>query len=119
MDVMKKELDSFTKFRKHTAEQIHLIEKKLDKLEETMNQLQLSIIKRVGEYGEDIKSISDEMKATQDSFSKIINPLTENLKELRKISGITESEALPLEDNKESAEPKKQKNKSNFEDYLR
>ena len=56
------------------------------KLEDIFTQLQISILKKIGEYGSDIKNISNEMVKTQESFSKILNPLTDNIRELKRIS---------------------------------
>ncbi|MBS3080664.1 hypothetical protein J4221_04285 [Candidatus Pacearchaeota archaeon] len=96
----KKEILSLIKSKKAISEDIKRINNRIDKIENTLNELQLAIIKKVGEYGEDIKTISDELKATQDSFSKMVNPIVDNIRD---------------------SEPHKTKNKKNkeFEDYLR
>jgi len=104
---IKKEINSLTKFKQETSIEIDSILKRLEKIENTLDELQISIIRKVGEYGENIKNISKEMKATQDSFSKIISPLTENMKELRKIS------------NPQQKTKSKSKKSDSFENYLR
>ena len=67
------------------------------------------------------------MKATQGTFSKIIDPLTDNIRELQKITGVsptenfestnTESETPSI--NKKEELRKKSKKSPSFEDYLR
>ena len=100
---IKKEIEAVKRFRKDTEEKVNHSNDRLEKIEKTLEELQLAIIKKIGEYGEDVKSLSKEMKATQDSFSKIINPLTDKA---RKSKSKTTSK-------------KSKKSKDSFEDYLR
>ncbi len=76
-----KEISSFAKFRKETTYKIQEIDKKLSKIKDNLDDLQLAIIKKIGNYGEDIDNITKELKATQDSFSKIIDPLTDKIRD--------------------------------------
>ena len=64
----------------------------------------MAIIRKIGDYGEDIENLSKEIRATQDSFGKIINPLAEKAKE---------------EKNKEPSKNTKTKKDDSFENYLR
>ena len=80
---LKKQLASLSRFKEEITFEIEKINQRLQKLEETFNNLQASIIRKIGEYGEDIKSIEKEMHETQDSFSKIINPLTDSVRDLK------------------------------------
>jgi len=112
---MKKQMDSFTKFREEIAFDVEKINERLLKVENTLNELQMAIIGKIGEYGRDIQNISKEIHATQDSFSKILNPLTDNIRQMQKIN-----------DNENASRPrpktrteKPNKEKANFEDYLR
>ncbi|MEK6830969.1 MAG: hypothetical protein AABX77_02975 [Nanoarchaeota archaeon] len=86
--LFKKDLDNFSKFKLHSEERIKEIDKRLMKIESTLEELQLAIIRKIGSYGEDIKNISKEIKSTQESFSKILDPLTDNIRELQKITGV-------------------------------
>lgn len=128
---LKKELDNAIKFKSHSEEKIKEIDKRLTKIESTLEELQFAIIRKIGSYGEDIKNISKEMRATQETFSKIIDPLTDNIRELQKITGLppaehvesanhTETEIHSSDKTKEK-EPKLKRSKKSpsFEDYLR
>jgi hypothetical protein len=84
---LKKQISSLTKFKEEINSEIQRINDRLVKIEGVFNELQIAILGKIGEYGKDIKSIAKEMYATQDSFSKILNPLTENIRELQKITG--------------------------------
>ena len=105
----KKELAASTK---ETEEKIKEISNRLNKVETILEELQLAIIRKIGTYGEDIKNISKEMKATQDSFSKIIDPLTDNI-ELKKRMG------HDTHHKKSTRAHSKKSKKESFEDYLR
>jgi len=108
----RKDLASFTKFQRHTEEKIKEMDKKLIKIETILEELQISILRKIGSYGEDLKKISKEMKTTQDSFSKVINPLTEKGRE-----EITESAKTKKETPTKGTRTKK--TSQSFEDYLR
>ncbi|MEK6860252.1 MAG: hypothetical protein AABX54_05560 [Nanoarchaeota archaeon] len=72
---LKKEISSFSKFKEEINFEVQKISERLKKMENSFNEIQMSILRRVGDYGEDIKNISREMHATQESFSKMINPV--------------------------------------------
>ena len=118
---LKKEISEFTKFREEMASDFEKLNQRLAKIENVFNELQIAILKKIGEYGEDIKNISKEMSATQDSFSKMINPITDNIRKSQKSAN--ENTISPARQKKEAdneTEKSQSKNsKSNFEDYLR
>jgi len=108
--VLKRQITEATRFKDELVLEIEKINQRLEKIEGTFNQLQMAILGKVGEYGEDIKNISKEMHTTQDSFSKMINPLADNLMELKKING----KPTPSK-----PKPKTKKDSNEFENYLR
>ena len=116
-----KQISGFTKFKEDIQTEIQRINERLTKMEEKFEELQMAIIKKVGQYGENIQEISKEMHATQQSFSKILDPLTDNIRQLQKITGNyptkkQEEGQTPTE----QAQPRKvKKPEPGFEDYLR
>lgn len=128
---LKKELENAIKFKSNSEEKIKEIDKRLTKIESTLEELQLAIIRKIGSYGEDIKNISKEMRATQETFSKIIDPLTDNIKELQKITGLPTAEHSESSNHDETgvhsagktkekeSRLKRSKKSPSFEDYLR
>jgi len=120
----KKELASSTRFKKETEDKVKELNNRLTKIETILEELQIAIIRKIGGYGEDIKNLSKEMKATQNSFSKIVDPLTDNIKELQKITGheapetqnMKSSSSKPTTTKLKTEKPKKS---GSFEDYLR
>lgn len=136
---MRKELSSLKNFKEELSFQVQNMNERLTKIEENIESLQSSIIRKVGIYGEDIKNLAKEMSSTQESFSKILDPLTDNIRELQRITGqnkIQEMIKTPLpknpqaEEHEEKNEEKEEKSDKderkvtkkqtpNFEDYLR
>ena len=136
---LKKQISSFKTFKDESKIDLEKINERLQKLENNYNELQMAIIRKIGEYGEDIKNISNEMRATQDSFSKVLNPLTDNIRELQRITtqgnipkipedktklrpSSTESTST-TQDNEIQSEDQERKRpgkpKADFENYLR
>lgn len=131
IDRFKKEMSSFTKFREEMISEITKMNERVQKIESLFDELQMAIIRKIGSYGEDIKNISKEVQITQASFSKILDPLTENIKELQKITNSgerrasekrraneKESEEIEKSESKETRKALK-KSKPSFEDYLK
>jgi len=115
----KKEISSFTNFKREIEEKTKQLDNRLTKIEGTFEELKLAIIKKIGTYGDDIKNLSHEMRATQNSFSKILDPLTDNIRELQNITG---NKSISKEQTKKPAKTpitKTKKTKTSFEDYLR
>lgn len=83
---IKKQMLNLTRFKEETALEVEKINERLEKIENTFNELQMAIIRKIGEYGEDIHNISKELHNTQDSFSKLVNPLTDNIREMQKMT---------------------------------
>lgn len=110
-----KQMSEIAAFKTETIGKMSSIDERLRRMESIIDRIQASIIGKIGEYGRNISDLKDEILATQDSFSKILNPLTENIEELRKL---TKSEQVKKEA-KEEKTPVKQKKKDNFERYLR
>lgn len=118
VDEIKKQISSFKDFAGEVENEIERVNKRLEKLETNFGQLQMAVIKKIGEYGENIKNIADEMHQTQDSFSKILNPLTDNIRELQKITSMQQPKKQKQENEKPASQEKKPM-EPGFENYLR
>ncbi|MDP2925814.1 MAG: hypothetical protein Q8N99_05575 [Nanoarchaeota archaeon] len=119
---IKKDLINLKRFKEESSFQIEKMNERLTKIETTIDDLQMALLRKVGIYGEDIKNLAQEMYATQESFSKLIDPLTDNIRELQKINSKdkkeSDNEKKDASDDKEDRKSVK-KQKSEFEDYLR
>lgn len=116
----KKDIEAINKFKENAEKDLEHLNQRLQKIENVFNELQVSILKKIGEYGENINNISKEMHANQDTFSKMLNPIINNKREQLKEP---EKRAIPPITPTEQAQtqPKRAlKNKDpGFEDYLR
>jgi len=117
---IKAQIDAIEKMKTEIRFELQTIENRLARVEGVIQEVQSSIIKKMGEYGEAISSISNEIKATQQSFSKMLVPIMES----RKIS--LETKDKKIEEKPKTAvgaavKNKKRTSKStpSFEDYLR
>jgi len=110
----KKEVTEFTNFKKESHNKLEELDKRLIKIEDTIEDLKMAIIRKIGEYGEDIQNLSNEMKATQNSFAKIINPLTTNAKAVQEKT-TTQNPST----NNQTSKKTNTKKADSFENYLR
>ena len=79
--------------------------KRLEKIENSFNELQMAILGKIGNYSQDLQNLSQELNATQDSFSKVLNPIIDAQREQPK--------------SKERPREKPKKGASDFEKFLR
>ena len=112
---LKKQISTFTKFKEEINLESERINKRLQNMEDSFNSLQIAILGKIGDQGQNIKDIAKEMHSTQESFSKILDPLTDNIRELQKITNPSESKTK----SKTSKSKKSTKRESDFESYLR
>ena len=78
---LKAEVDSLSKLKTELKFEIQSLDNRFTKLESTIQEIQLAIIRKIGQYGEAIQGLGKEVKETQKSFSKVINPLVDQQRE--------------------------------------
>ncbi len=108
---MQKKLDELSKFQIEIQGRTDNLNDRLRRIESSIDRLQASVIGRVGDYGKNISDLKKEMQLTQESFSKVINPLSEHMKELKKIAEGFKEKRVTKPKSKKS-EPKKESSKS-------
>ena len=122
---IKTEIESLNKTKTDLSFEVQAIENRVAKIESIIQELQTAIIRKMGEYGEAVSSISQELKDTQESFSKVINPL---LDKKRGINQEVKEEKIEGPEEQKSSKPKKQEkptqmtrdtNSAGFEEYFR
>ncbi|MFA5258689.1 MAG: hypothetical protein WC979_05130 [Candidatus Pacearchaeota archaeon] len=129
---LEKQISAFTKFREELQFDVEKMNERLTKIEVKFDELQMAIIKKIGEYGRDIGNISKEMHLTQESFSKVLDPLTDNIRALQEITGnksvqtqsnkvsqTQRNENTQEEISEQPRQPPLKKQKTDFESYLR
>lgn len=72
-----KEVDSFNEFKSLNQMRIENVNERLKRIETVFDKLQMTILEKIGSYGQNLEFIKKEMNMMQDSFSKIAEPLVE------------------------------------------
>ena len=132
---IRSEISMMSKMKTEIKFEMQDIENRLAKIESVIQELQSAVLRKMGEYGEAISGISDEIRATQDSFSKVINPLMDKKRGLKQVREKEEEIEEPEETPQEQAKPQKMQKKqppagkrpsaqqgqsgASFEDYFR
>jgi len=83
---IQKTMSELSKSKIELQGKVDNLDERLKRIELTIDRLQASIIGQIGNYGRNISDLKKEMVMTQESFSKILNPLSDHLEELRKIA---------------------------------
>lgn len=83
---IKKNVDELMKFKVVLQGRTDNLNERLRMIEGSIDKLQSAVIGQVGNFGRNISDLKKEVHVTQESFSKILNPLSDNLEELRKIT---------------------------------
>ena len=66
-------LEDVVEFKTLTGSKMNLFEERLKRIESTIDQLQISILEKIGSYGQNLEGIKKEMSMMQDSFGKVVN----------------------------------------------
>ena len=72
-------------WKEKTTTDIEAVKQELMRLENRFENLQSSVMGKVKEYSEGVSDVGIEIKALGKLLSNIINPLTNNVKELERI----------------------------------
>lgn len=70
---IQKQVEAMQEFSTIATTRIKNLQERLKRIETTIDKLQLSILDKVGSYGQDLTSIKDEMSMIENSFSKFIS----------------------------------------------
>ncbi|MBI2629400.1 hypothetical protein HYW74_04930 [Candidatus Pacearchaeota archaeon] len=82
-----KVLNNLTEFKIILDARVEKIDQRLQRIESIIDQLQTSLIRKSSSQTQDIEDIKNEMKGMQEGFSKVLNPLTDNIREIERIKG--------------------------------
>ena len=88
--------EKFADFRKKTGDLVAFknqiqdqdsdIDERLRKIENAIEKLQQAIIGKIGEFGESTAAVHKDLENIHNTMSKLMNPLIDNYKELKKIA---------------------------------
>lgn len=70
---LQKQIYDLSRFKIEAQGKIENIDERLKRIEMIIDRLQTAILRKMGEYGQDISDLKDEMITTQESFSKVLS----------------------------------------------
>lgn len=71
------QISELNEFKTINQTKVKNIDERLKKIESMIDKLQITILEKIGSYGNNIEGIKKEMSMMQDSFGKMINPLAD------------------------------------------
>jgi hypothetical protein len=72
---IEKQVEALNEFKVLTDTRLATTEERLKRIEAMIDKLQISILEKIGSYGQNLDSIKKEMSMMQDSFAKVVNPV--------------------------------------------
>ena len=73
-------------FKNSIQDQVDDLDERIKRIENSIDKLQQAVIGKIGEFGESNAAIRKEVAALHDTTSKLMNPLIDNYRELKRIS---------------------------------
>lgn len=83
---IKGKIGDVIEWKNYADKRIIAVEDRLKRIESSFDRLQVALLGKVQEYGQNIRDLSAEMDSMQGAFSKVLSPLVDNVKELGKIT---------------------------------
>ena len=74
-------------FKNLVIDELKNLDERLKRIETTIDKLQQAIIGRLGDFGDNTTAIRKDIENLHNTTSKLMNPLIDNYKELKKIVG--------------------------------
>jgi len=129
---IRKNIGNIIEFKTLTEARVAGIDERLRKIESIINQLQASILGKIGSHFQEIQDIKQELGGMQESFSKVVNPLVDKARGERvakkkhlkeepepKVQEETQSPSEQPETEETSEEESGRGKGDGFENYLR
>lgn len=82
----KSKISGIIEWKDYSNTRLSNIESKLKRIESLIDELQTALLGKVQRYEQNIKDLGTEMKSIQGAFSKVLSPLSSNVRELQKIT---------------------------------
>ena len=87
LDAYKKGVGDVKSFMEMADEKIKNIDSRLKKIEDSIEKLQQAVIGKIGEFGDDARAIHKDLQNLHNTTSKLMNPLIDNYREMKKARG--------------------------------
>jgi len=72
-----KKINALNEFKTLTETKLEIFESRLKRIENLIDQLQIKILERIGNYGKDLDKTKKEVEMVQDSFGKMVNDIAD------------------------------------------
>jgi len=114
-----KPIADISAFKESSLKKVSMIDDRLKKVESLIEELRSAITRRIGDFGQNVEEIKNEMSMMQDTFSKALKPIIERKRET---SSETKSESDEAEGKEvkigQEKEAKRAKKENKEEDFL-
>lgn len=81
------DLRALTEFKIILDSKVQKIDERLERIESIIDQLQAAVMRKSLDQAQSIEDIKGELQMTQSNFGKILNPLTDNIRQMERIIG--------------------------------
>jgi DNA-binding transcriptional MerR regulator len=78
IQTLQKKIEEVAEFKVLAESKMSNLLERIKNVEKIINNLQISILKKVGSYGGNLENIKNEMSMMQDSFRKMVNPIAKH-----------------------------------------
>jgi len=83
---IKEKISDLIEWKEYTEKRMKGMDEHVKRIESSLDSLQVALIGKVQEYGQNIKNLGKEMQDLEGAFSKVLSPLVTNVKELDRIT---------------------------------
>ncbi len=85
LNEFRQKIGNIPAFKTETQDKLKDLDERLKRIESSIDKLQQSVIGKIGEFGENTQSIHKDLDNLHNTVSKLMNPLIDNYRELKKI----------------------------------
>ena len=78
---LREKIGNTEQMKKDFELRIQDLDRRLKSIEGSLDKLQIAILGKISEYSKDLANVTSEMKATQEVFKKVINPIVDKVRE--------------------------------------
>lgn len=82
---IKENISRMIEWKSKTEAKVEALEKKMDQLQKSFDELHVAIVGKIGEYDRHVTEIGTDIKAMEEVFQKILPSFTQNVNELSRI----------------------------------
>jgi len=83
---MARNVGDINMFKSKISDDVEAVKQEILRTQKRLEDLQVAVLGRVKDYNESVLNIGSDMKALEQVMSKIIEPLTQNVKDLNKLT---------------------------------